>query len=70
MGEFPVLEHHLRDSTASTNRASARLHETVQALKDGNVDIELLSDEIKKWRQQYGNTTRNNRGNSETIKRK
>ena len=71
LNEVPALERLIRDDTTAQKRAVSQLHDTIQAIKNGSVKIDLLNDEIEKWRRQQqnininGNNSANNSSNHE-----
>ena len=58
--ELPGLRKVTTDSTRMNTQVLNQLRETLKGLKENNIKIDLLNDEIKKWRQaNYGNSSRN-----------
>ena len=69
LSDVPGLRKVITDNNRSGNQAVSALRETIKGLRENSTKLDLLNDEIKKWRQQnYGNTSSNNSGSREAVK--
>lgn len=69
LSDVPCLRKAITDNNRAENQAVSALRETIKGLRENSTKIDILNDEIKKWRQQnYGNTSRDNSGSRKAGK--
>lgn len=69
LSDIPGLRKVITDNNRVENQAVSALRETLKGLRENSTKLDLLNDEIKKWRQQnYDNTSSNNSGSRKAGK--